>query len=49
VVPEFADESLREVIARKYRIVYRLKHEDQLIEIVRFWHAGRGTPDIIED
>ena len=49
VVPEFADESLREVIARKYRIVYRLKDEDQLIEIVRFWHAGRGTPDIIED
>ena len=46
VVPEFDDESIRELIARSYRIVYRLKREDELIEIIRFWHASRGTPFI---
>jgi len=48
VVPEFGDESIRELIARSYRIVYRLRDDKQLIEIVRFWHAGRGTPYIVE-
>ena len=48
VVPEFADESIRELIARSYRIVYRVRRDEKLIEIIRFWHAGRGTPDLIE-
>ncbi len=39
VVPEIGDESLREVIYRNYRIVYRLKPE--IIEIVTVFHAAR--------
>ena len=39
VVPEVGDESLREVIFRNYRIVYRLKPE--IIEIVTVFHAAR--------
>jgi toxin ParE1/3/4 len=46
VVPEFDDESVREIIVRSYRIVYRLSHNDRSIEIIRFWHAGRGSPKI---
>jgi plasmid stabilization system protein ParE len=44
VVPEFADDSIRELIVRKYRIVYRLNHNEHLIEVIRFWHAARDTP-----
>ena len=39
VVPEVGDESLREVIFRNYRIVYRLKPE--IIGIVTVFHAAR--------
>ena len=39
VVPEVGDESLRQVIYRNYRIVYRLKPE--IIEIVTAFHAAR--------
>jgi len=39
VVPEVGDESLREVIFRNYRIVYRLKPE--IIEVVTVFHAAR--------
>jgi toxin ParE1/3/4 len=46
VVPEFCDESIREIIVRKYRIVYRVNHEAASVEIIRFWHAGRDTPEI---
>ena len=46
VVPEFGDNFIREIIVRSYRIVYRLDHSDQLVEVVRFWHAARGIPQI---
>ena len=46
VVPEFDDESIREIIVRSYRVVYRLNHERTLVEVIRFWHAARGIPDI---
>lgn len=38
---KFGDESVRELIARSYRIVYRVKRDEYSIEIIRFWHAGR--------
>jgi addiction module RelE/StbE family toxin len=44
VVPEFGDESLRELIVRAYRIVYRVDHRNHSVEIIRFWHAGRAEP-----
>lgn len=46
IVPEFDDESFREIIIRAYRIIYRVNHQTQLIEVIRFWHAGRGMPEM---
>jgi plasmid stabilization system protein ParE len=46
VVPELGDESIREIIVKAYRIVYRLNHQKASIEVIRFWHAGRGNPDL---
>ncbi|HEV2436360.1 MAG TPA: type II toxin-antitoxin system RelE/ParE family toxin [Verrucomicrobiae bacterium] len=45
-VPEFRQPNLREVTCRSYRIIYRLRHDEQRIDIVRFWHAARGFPRI---
>ena len=47
IVPEFEDETIREIIVRAYRVVYRVNHEQQSIEVIRFWHAGRGTPKLV--
>jgi len=46
VVPEFGDDSIREIIVRSYRVVYRVNHSQRLIEVIRFWHAARGFPEI---
>jgi addiction module RelE/StbE family toxin len=48
VVPEFKIETLREIIHRPYRIVYRVREEQKTIEILRIWHAARGKPIIFE-
>ena len=45
VVPEFDDASIREIIVRSYRVIYRINHQNRLIEIIRFWHAARGAPE----
>ncbi|MBA3833708.1 MAG: type II toxin-antitoxin system RelE/ParE family toxin [Chthoniobacterales bacterium] len=45
-VPELNDPTFREIIVRSYRIVYRMREAQRLVEIVRFWHAARGTPQI---
>lgn len=44
VVPEFDQTSLREVVCRPCRIVYRVKPEEHTVEIARVWHAARGVP-----
>jgi toxin ParE1/3/4 len=46
VVPEFHQTDLREVVFRSYRIIYRVSTKDKSVEIVRFWHAARGFPQI---
>lgn len=46
IVPEFADDRIREVIRRPCRIVYRVNLSAATIEVVRVWHSARGTPDI---
>lgn len=48
VVPEFKIENIREVIHQPYRIVYRVREEQKMIEILRVWHAARGIPRIHE-
>jgi plasmid stabilization system protein ParE len=47
VVPEFDDQSVREIIVREYRIVYRVDHQRRRIEVIRFWHAARGIPELV--
>ena len=47
VVPDFDDDSIRELIVRRYRIVYRLNHDDRLVEIIRFWHVARDIPRLL--
>ena len=46
VVPEFKIETVREVIHRPYRVVYRVHEDRKRIEILRVWHAARGIPKI---
>jgi plasmid stabilization system protein ParE len=46
VVPEFEDAFIREIVVRSYRIVYRLDDSRHLVEVIRFWHAARGIPEI---
>lgn len=47
IVPEFEDETIREIIVRAYRVVYRVNHDQRSVEIIRFWHAHRGSPKLI--
>ncbi len=44
MVPEFRDDSIRELIVGKYRVIFRV-HQDR-IEVVRVWHAARGRPNV---
>jgi plasmid stabilization system protein ParE len=46
IVPEFKRSDLREIIHRSYRIIYRVRLDQPIVEIVRFWHAARGFPQI---
>ena len=46
VVPEFKDSTIREIIHRPCRIVYRIKARQNQVEIARVWHAARGIPEI---
>ena len=46
VVPEFGNTNIREFIQGNYRIVYRIRDEIKTVDILRFWHAARGTPVI---
>jgi toxin ParE1/3/4 len=44
VVPEYDDESIRQVLEGTYRIVYRVRPE--AVEIVSVIHAARGMPPV---
>ena len=46
VVPEFNDPNIREVIRKPCRIVYRVRPQERIVEIVRVWHAARGIPQL---
>ena len=42
VVPEFADRSIRELILKPYRIVYRVDDSSRVVGVARYWHAARS-------
>ena len=46
VVPEFDDNSVREIVVRTYRVIYRVDHSNCSVEVVRFWHGARGAPEL---
>lgn len=46
VVPEFSQQDLHEVIVRPYRVVYRIRDQSEVIEVLRIWHSARDTPKI---
>jgi toxin ParE1/3/4 len=46
VVPEENDETIREIIFRPYRIIYKVMAKEQIIGIARVWHGARGEPEI---
>jgi hypothetical protein len=45
VVPEFGDPAIREIVVSSYRV----DHGDCRVDIARFWHGARGTPEIDEE
>ena len=45
VVPELGSPQIREVIFKPYRIIYRVKENERVMEVVRVWHAARGDPE----
>ena len=44
MVPEVGDQTVREIVFRPYRIIYRVGEEQQLLTILRIWHGARGEP-----
>ncbi|HKS38081.1 MAG TPA: type II toxin-antitoxin system RelE/ParE family toxin [Verrucomicrobiae bacterium] len=44
--PEADGPDVREIIYRSYRIFYRVKPEQRVVQIIRFWHGARGFPII---
>ncbi len=46
VVPEFDIPTIREIVVRSYRVIYRVNHADCRVDVIRFWHSARGTPEI---
>jgi toxin ParE1/3/4 len=46
VVPEKAEESIRESILKPYRLIYEVDADRRAIHVLRIWHAARGIPDI---
>lgn len=48
LVPERRAQDCRELILKPYRIIYRVKQEMNLVQVLRIWHGARGTPVIYE-
>jgi len=46
LVPEKAEEPIREVILKPYRLIYHVDSNRNVIHILRIWHAARGIPEI---
>jgi len=46
IVPERNQPQIREIIVKKYRVIYRFRPNDKIVEILRVWHGARGEPEI---
>lgn len=46
VVPELERENIREVVHGLYRVVYRLRENDDLAEVITVFRASRAFPPL---
>jgi toxin ParE1/3/4 len=46
IVPEKAEEPIREAILKPYRLIYQVDSNRSAINILRIWHAAHGIPEI---
>ena len=46
IVPELGEKNLRELVYKPYRIIYRINEAKEEIEVLRYWHAGQGKPEL---
>jgi plasmid stabilization system protein ParE len=46
MVPEMENPSIREIIHGSYRIIYRVVKNLHQVQVLRFWHAARGNPQL---
>lgn len=47
VVPEKQDTAIRELLVRRYRVVYEVRSNDEVV-ILAVWHGSRQLPDLSE-
>ena len=45
-VSVLANRNMREIIVGNYRVIYKVDYSKKEVEIVRYWHAARGIPDV---
>lgn len=43
---EVNDFTIREIIVGSYRVIYEVNFSKKQVEILRYWHAARGAPNI---
>jgi plasmid stabilization system protein ParE len=46
VVPNYFRSTLREIVVKPYRIIYRFRPKEKAVEILRVWHGARGEPEV---
>lgn len=46
IVPERGQAHIREIVVKPFRIIYRLRKPEKLVEVLRVWHGARGEPEI---
>jgi toxin ParE1/3/4 len=42
-VPEFNDPSVRQLVLKPYRVIYKINEEKQQIHVSRYWHSSRDN------
>jgi toxin ParE1/3/4 len=45
-VPEFDDPTIRQLILKPYRVVYRIEEDKKRISVARFWHSSQESLEI---
>jgi toxin ParE1/3/4 len=46
IVPERNQSNIREIVVKSYRVIYRVRKKEKIVEVLRVWHGARGEPEI---